>query len=266
MSIIRTIQRQFDRAALVYDEFALCQQRVCQDLLAQMKLSSPPYPTVLELGCGTGVSTQALLSHFPDVHLTAVDCSLPSLRQAQRKTRQVDYILANFEQLPFKPQAKWDLIFSNMSFQWSTDFFLLLQRLASHLQPGGQIAFTLPLEGTFHELKPPYRLDFLTYDHIIHSLKASGLTGIDSKLKIYQYHFHSPLSALRSLKKTGSNLNLKSKPAQGLNSVNLASFFCDNISVYSLSYHIGLFWFQQDSRCVIPQSLGTPNKKVFKAI
>jgi ubiquinone/menaquinone biosynthesis C-methylase UbiE len=56
---------------------------------------------ILDLGCGTGASTQALLDAFPEAQITAVDASLEMLNQARRKTwpSTVRFVHGNAEEL-----------------------------------------------------------------------------------------------------------------------------------------------------------------------
>jgi ubiquinone/menaquinone biosynthesis C-methylase UbiE len=56
---------------------------------------------LLDLGCGTGASTQALLDVAPEAEITAVDASAEMLAEARRKTWPpgVRYVHANAEEL-----------------------------------------------------------------------------------------------------------------------------------------------------------------------
>lgn len=86
----------------------------------------------LDVGCGTGMSSRALLGLAGEV--VGTDTSLPMLRHAQR-TPRIRYAAAAAEALPFKSGA-FDLVVACGSIDW-VDRSCFLPRAADLLAAGG---------------------------------------------------------------------------------------------------------------------------------
>ena len=68
----------------------------------------------LELGCGSGSATRAVLETFPKVHITGVDLSAPYLKVAQSHLRaydRVDFLRGDVTRLDFRDET-FDAVFS----------------------------------------------------------------------------------------------------------------------------------------------------------
>jgi SAM-dependent methyltransferase len=86
----------------------------------------------LDVGCGTGLSSVALLGLAREV--TGVDASVPMLRRA-RKAEHVRYLASSAEALPFR-SGSFDLIAACGSIDW-VDRARFLPRAAELLVSGG---------------------------------------------------------------------------------------------------------------------------------
>jgi ubiquinone/menaquinone biosynthesis C-methylase UbiE len=98
----------------------------------------------LDLGCGTGFSTEGLLEMAPDVTWHGADCSREMVELARRKPglRKVDLFDARAEALPF-PDASFDVVVANFSWHWFGE--AAGQEVRRVLRPGGWLLATLPL-------------------------------------------------------------------------------------------------------------------------
>jgi ubiquinone/menaquinone biosynthesis C-methylase UbiE len=76
----------------------------------------------LDLGCGTGFSTEVLVAERPGVAWQGVDCSAAMLQIARGKPGlgQVDLREAHAEALPFA-DASFDVVVANFSWHWFGD-------------------------------------------------------------------------------------------------------------------------------------------------
>ncbi|MEI7031225.1 class I SAM-dependent methyltransferase [Streptomyces pratensis] len=97
---------------------------------------------VLDVGCGTGASTAALLTAAPHARITGVDASAGMLDRARAKSwpKTVDFLHAPVEELAdrFAP-ASFDAVFAGYLFRNLTDPDAALGVVRELLAPGGRL-------------------------------------------------------------------------------------------------------------------------------
>ncbi|WMD21136.1 dethiobiotin synthase [Achromobacter seleniivolatilans] len=145
---------RFGAAAGRYEDHAPIQRITAERLASDIaQLPLPPRPRILEIGCGTGLLTQALARQLGAADWTVTDIAPGMLAAAQRGPAlpgTARYALLDGEQ----PQAltgQYDLICSSLAVQWFSDLNTGLGRLAELLAPGGYLAIATLAEGTFKE-------------------------------------------------------------------------------------------------------------------
>jgi cyclopropane fatty-acyl-phospholipid synthase-like methyltransferase len=145
-----------DKAA-TYDTLPM-PQRIAAGVQAALaaRLSFDPRHTLLDVGAGTGMLTEFAASRVG--RLIAVDVSAAMLAQlAARPSLQgrVEIVCQDIVTSPLGMQV--DRIVSAMAMHHIADTAALLQSLAAHTRPGGQIALAdLDTEdGTFHPPNTP---------------------------------------------------------------------------------------------------------------
>ncbi|MBF0249984.1 MAG: methyltransferase domain-containing protein [Alphaproteobacteria bacterium] len=151
MSRKARIAAAFDAAAGTYDAASDLQRRVAESLAADIKrLTLPPHPRILEVGCGTGFLTRALDAVLADADWTLTDLSLAMLDKARDALSAPPRCHVMDGEHP-DLSGPYDLICSAMTVQWFDDPERGLERLASLLAPGGWLAVTALADGTFRE-------------------------------------------------------------------------------------------------------------------
>lgn len=98
---------------------------------------------VLDLGCGTGASTAALVSVLPQAEIVAVDASAGMLARARAKRwpGTVAFTHAAVEELPRAPvDGPFDAVFAAYLFRNVADPDAALRGVRHLLVPGGRIA------------------------------------------------------------------------------------------------------------------------------
>lgn len=232
------IARCFDQAANTYDEHAHIQQRTCHYLLHL--LPNHRANSIIDLGCGTGFSTRALHQHFPASTLNGIDISERSLLQAQRLHPSGHYQLNDFNHPASYPHS-YELIFANMALQWSDDLSTTLQLLRTRLSNKAILAFSLPLQGTFNNLKPCDIHQLATDNDVQQALTNSSLHCIDYRVTTWHQPYRSLLHALRAIKATGANFTASKVVNRHCRQWLRNQLRKSTMQPFNLPYHLGFY-------------------------
>ncbi|MGC9382627.1 methyltransferase domain-containing protein [Streptomyces sp. MH13] len=101
---------------------------------------------IVDLGCGTGAGTFALLERFPEAHVTAVDASAGHLRLLNEKARargmreQVRTVQADLDSSHWPDLGTPDLVWASASMHHMADPGRALTSVHGLLAPGGLFA------------------------------------------------------------------------------------------------------------------------------
>ena len=138
------LQRHFNRVASFYQRFAFVQQHIGADLLSFIPQELPKGAIILDVGCATGVHTQALQHTFPDALVIGCDLAY----QMCSKTKAS--LQADTHQLPLADESV-DILFANSLLPWlnRNQAFSEWQRV---LKPNGQCFFSTFGPNTLQEI------------------------------------------------------------------------------------------------------------------
>src|SRR6478672_11822675 len=128
----------------LYLKFSDHRARPAADLIARIKLENPK--RIIDLGCGTGNSTEQVHARWPQAEITGLDSSASMLKQAG--TRHPDWQWDHTDIDQWRPESSFDLIFSNAALHWLGDHAALFPRLFQHVSHGGALAVQMP--NNFH--------------------------------------------------------------------------------------------------------------------
>lgn len=151
------IKEFFSRAATTYDLNALPQRKWGEHLLSYISADRDNYTKILDIGMGTGSLTLKLARTFPDAQVFGCDIAPGMVEYARRKAKvvgltSIEFEEADFECLPYHENC-FDLVFSNLAFQWAPDIKLALKEAIRVLNPGGRFYFTTLGTGSLQELQ-----------------------------------------------------------------------------------------------------------------
>ena len=133
----------------VYDRYEAERARPSRDLIARLADLKPR--RILDLGCGSGLSTVELARAFPDAELIGVDLSPDMLKAAAKRLPKVRFLQGDAASYD---ASGFDLVFANALFHWVPGHLAVLRRLAGALPPGGALAAQMP----DNEDEPSHRL------------------------------------------------------------------------------------------------------------
>lgn len=148
MSLLRDhdLARAFDHASRTYDHLTSLNPGYRTDLLRSARRLRLPDDGaglhVLDLGCGTGASTLALLRAAPRARITAVDASAGMLSRALARPwpARVRFLHLTAEEVAAAGEGPFDAVFAAYLFRNVTDPDALLHGVRALLRPGGRLA------------------------------------------------------------------------------------------------------------------------------
>jgi ubiquinone/menaquinone biosynthesis methyltransferase len=136
---------EFDRVARRYDLLQQLNPGYRTHLLwSALRMQAPPRARILDLCCGTGLSTEAIVATYPDAEVTGVDISAGMLDAARRKPAlaRVRFVQGDAMDVAASGVAgPFDAILMAYGIRNVPDADLCLRRLREQLKPGGCVAF-----------------------------------------------------------------------------------------------------------------------------
>ncbi|MER5572075.1 class I SAM-dependent methyltransferase [Streptomyces massasporeus] len=142
----RDLAHAFDHASRTYDRLTGLNPGYGADLLRSARRLRLPGDGaglhLLDLGCGTGASTRALLRAAPRARITAVDASAGMLRRALAKPwpDSVRFLHLSAEELDAAGEGPFDAVFAAYLFRNVSDPDGVLGTVRTLLRPGGRLA------------------------------------------------------------------------------------------------------------------------------
>ncbi len=200
------IAKSFEQAVSSYDKVADLQYMIGNDLINQLAVFVQQPDIVLDVGAGTGRLSALLTALAPDAEYLLLDLAYALIASYRHSARtSVHALCADFDYLPLQ-SGSVDLLFSNMSLQWSLNLSQTLIELLRCVKSGGLLAMAFPVEGTLSELAKTHRINrFLSVVQVNEILASLAVSVLFSEKKVYQKNYDNPLSLLRFLKSTGAN-------------------------------------------------------------
>ncbi len=208
MQLKQRIAEQFSRAADAYDQVADIQM-----VIAQHALSSLPnhYQHILDIGCGTGRITQALVAHGAQV--TGMDIAPGMIAQAKQQysRKNLHWLEGDAEAIPLADNSV-EGVFSSMALQWCPSLATAFAEIQRVLKPSGTGVLAILGEGSLQQLAKAWDDPnhqhvnaFPSLDSIIKSAELAGLT-VQVEQREFVDWFASVKDLLHSIRRIGANV------------------------------------------------------------
>ena len=138
------VPHEFDRVARGYDLMCALNPGYARHLRwSARRLDLPREARILDLCCGTGLSTRALVDTYPDADITGVDASPGMLEEARKKPAlgRVRFVEGNAMDPAAAAPGPFDGILMAYGIRNMPDRDTCLRRVMGLLAPGGRICF-----------------------------------------------------------------------------------------------------------------------------
>ncbi|HYC36822.1 MAG TPA: malonyl-ACP O-methyltransferase BioC [Usitatibacter sp.] len=222
-----SVRRAFERAAGTYDAHSVLQREVGERLLAHLDPMRLTPARILDLGCGTGMSFEALSRRFPRAGLIGMDLAQAMLGRASARSpawrrwlgaRAPRLVCADAERLPFAAGSA-GLVFSNLALQWC-DPAAVFREVARVLGTGGVFLFSTFGPDTLKELRAAFsRVDsaehvntFVDMHDLGDLLVHSGLAEPVMEMEMITLEYASVDALLRDLRAIGARNSMPGRP------------------------------------------------------
>src|SRR3954453_8475888 len=123
--------------ARTYDASSAPQQAWAGDVLARLEGIAPD-ATILDVGCGTGRVTEALLALVPNGRVLAIDASAEMVELARRRLGERAEVWCQ-DVLELALDTPVDVVVSTAALHWVPDHDRLWTKLGQALRPGGRL-------------------------------------------------------------------------------------------------------------------------------
>lgn len=247
----KKVKLSFATAVNTYDGLATLQRTVGLDLLSKIALNELSRDVaghiIVDIGCGTGFLTQALMRQSTASQMIAVDIALSMVQKTRTKLKQVkavQYICTDAEQLPFLSNSV-DTIVSNLALQWCQNLTGVFNDFKQILRQEGRIYFSTFGPATLQELKQSWAKvddyshvnDFYSADELFMFLQQAGFKNILIENNQYRSNYQTAIELMRELKGIGAH-NVLSGRNRGITSKNRMQKMIEAYEKYRLNGYI----------------------------
>jgi len=235
------ISQAFNKASTTYTAHSQLQLQTCNTLITLLKPYLFHQQKIADFACGTGISTKKLIDTYGHNQYYAIDFAQQAVLVAKNQLAALDvnFIIGNYNTRHFANETL-DLAFSNLGFNWSVNLEETFKMMFKQLKMGGVLAFSVPIDDNFKQLKKEFRNQCYKSEEILILLQNTGFLLNKFCIFTYDQLYKDALSALKSLKNTGTNVNL-CNPVTSLIPVTKLDHMFEDDKQISLTYKIGLF-------------------------
>ncbi len=145
----------------LYNKFSKERMQPSKDLAERIVVED--CKRIVDIGCGSGMSTYCIKNRFPNAEITGIDLSESMLEKAKGLVEGVRWIQRDCGN-SLEDLGKFDIVFSNAFLQWLDNQEKFIENTKTLLNKKGVLAIQVP---TFSEMKIAKILEKAveTYEH-----------------------------------------------------------------------------------------------------
>ena len=196
----KLIKTRFAKHLADYDKNAKVQKKMAEKLITLC--GHKKYNNVLEIGCGTGFLTKEAVKNLKYENYKAIDIVEDCKDFIKNIDEKIEFIAEDIEtycdNLPMQ-----DLIISNASLQWTSEFSKIVKKLESKLNAGGELIFSTFGVENFREIFYIMGQSLKYYSE--NELKEMFPNYVIYPQEIHVMSFKTPKDVLKHLQHTGVN-------------------------------------------------------------
>lgn len=211
-AIHKKIRQSFSDAALTYDVLSSLHKEIGRELIR--KVMDKSCGRILDVGTGTGYLANKAKFYFPEALVVGIDIADGMVREADRLKEGVHVLQADACALPFR-NSVFDLVVSNLSYQWVADMTAAFGQAHRCLTDQGDLCATVFGRRTFEELfdvlqAVGWKKDMVhrlaDQTAIQSALTVSGFKNVQLNNEIIRVEFKDVMDLLRWNKGIGANV------------------------------------------------------------
>jgi malonyl-CoA O-methyltransferase len=211
-TIHNKIRRSFSDAALNYEILSSLHKEIGRELIR--KVIDQPCARILDVGTGTGYLANKAKFYFPEAMVVGIDLADGMVLEANKLKEGIQIVQADACALPF-PKGAFDLIVSNLAYQWVADLPHAFRQSHRCLSDSGVLCATVFGRQTLNEFYEAIhstgsQKEFLNRLPDMEILKASllsaGFKSVDVDYEIIKVQFSDVMDLLKWIKGIGANI------------------------------------------------------------
>lgn len=209
------IKRSFSESASKYEELSQIQKQIGCELISYIRDRKDL--SILDVGMGTGNMTHRISVNNPESSVIGIDFAYGMTDFAKNKYKTFKIINADANNLPFKANS-FDIIVSNLAYQWVGDLNSAFNIVNSLLKSGGEFYCSLFTRNTLNELfdsidnagsalynKKPDISRLHDGEDVAKAVRISNFVDISIEREVKTLNFSNMIELVKWLKDTGSN-------------------------------------------------------------
>jgi malonyl-CoA O-methyltransferase len=210
-TIHNKVRKAFSDAAFNYEMLSSLHKEIGRELVR--KVMHKDAARVLDVGTGTGYLANKAKFYFPESLVVGLDLADGMVLEANKLKEGIQIVQADACTLPFQAGA-FDLVISNLAYQWVGDLTHAFKQAHRCLSPEGRFCTTIfgrrtleELFATINDVYPAVRAHRLADIHAVEAaMTSAGFKDVRVDYELIKVQFVDVMDLLKWTKSIGANI------------------------------------------------------------